>query len=401
MANTGIIAEYNPFHNGHNFHIENSRKITNARNIIVCMSPNYVQRGEPAIIDKWSRCLSALNNGADIVIELPSFFACSSAEYFAGGSISILNKTNITDFISFGTETDNLKELYDFSKSIINENDEYKFNLNQLLDKGLSFPSAREEALKLSGIKTPVLSSNNILATEYLKQLVLTDSSIKAVNVKRSDNGYNSLENKDSFASATYIRKLCFEKNIEEIKNYVPYDVYCILKENINANNLVGADLLSDALNFVIRTNNKEELSQILDIKEGIENKIIKSINDNYSFSSICNSIKSKRYTFTSVQRMLLHIILNLKSKDMDYYKNNGFCPYIRVLGFRKDSSALSLLTSSASVPVIVNPKKDEDKLDDKGRFIWEFEKKADDIYYMCTNNKSINKNYTTPPVII
>ncbi len=404
MINTAITAEYNPFHNGHKYHIDKSRSITKADYILAVMSGNYVQRGEPALFDKWTRTKCALLNGVDIVVELPAFFSCCSAEYFASAAVDIMRKTNIVNYISFGTETDKLNEIKEFSESVLNENDLFKEKLSKYLSQGLSYPAAREKALKNIGINTPVFSANNILSSEYLKALKKFNSNITPVAVKRTDNGYNSMEATDSLASATKIRSL-FNEDIESIKKFVPENIFDLLKNKYINGQTVTADSLSHVLNYILRTSSLEQLKAILDIREGIENKILKSIQSNYNFKDIAFDVKSKRYSFTGIQRMLLHIILNLKSEDMAYFKENGFCRYIRILGFKK--SALPLLksiTENSSVPVIINIKKDESKLDQKGRFLLDFEKKADDIYYMCQNNPAYrgpNKNYTIPPVII
>ncbi len=404
MINTAITAEYNPFHNGHKYHIAKSHFITKADYILAVMSGNFVQRGEPALFDKWTRTKCALLNGVDIVVELPAFFSCCSAEYFASAAVDIMEKTNIVNYISFGTETDDLNEIKTFSKAVLKENDMFKEKLSIYLSQGLSYPAAREKALKKSGINTPVFSSNNILSSEYLKALNKLNSNIAPVAVKRTDKGYNSMEITKNFASATKIRSL-FNEDLESVKNFVPENIFDLLKTSYVNGNTVTADSLSHILNYILRVSSSDELKAILDIREGIENKILKSIKNNYNFKDIAFDVKSKRYSFTGIQRMLIHIILNLKSKDMSYFKENGFCQYIRILGFKK--SALPLLKNimeNSSVPVILNIKKDESKLDKKGKFLFDFEKKADDIYYMCQNNPSYrkpNKNYTVPPVII
>ncbi|MCJ7856846.1 nucleotidyltransferase [Lachnospiraceae bacterium NSJ-143] len=406
MLTAGITAEYNPFHNGHKYHIEKTREITGAEYIVSVMSGNFVQRGEPALFDKWTRTLFALKNGADLVVELPSFFSCSSAEYFASAAVSIMESSGIIDFISFGSESKNISELTEFSKAASTENEEFKRNLKLYLSKGLSYPLARENALKNSGISTPVFSANNILATEYLKAVAKLGSKIKPVSVTRTDNGYNSLETKDTFASATYLRKIIAGGgSIEEIMRFVPENIANDIKNSILSENTVFPDDMSHILNFVLRNSSLETLRGILDVREGIENKIFKSLNDFYSFSDITAHVKSKRYSFTGIQRILLHIMLNMMSKDMLTLKENGYCQYIRVLGFRKESAALlGRLADKSSVPLIINVKKDELKLDGMAKFLFNFEKKSDDIYYMCSHNSKNrypNHDYTVPPVII
>lgn len=404
MTATAVTAEYNPFHNGHRHHINASKSKTNADYIITVMSGNFVQRGEPAILDKWKRTELALKNGSDMVLELPAFFSCASAEYFAFGAVSIMKKSNIVDFISFGSETDDISMLWEFSKAIADEENGFGTVLSQYLSKGMGFPLARENALKKLGINIPVLSANNILATEYMKALIKFNSNIKPVCVKRTDNGYNSLNPTDKFASATNIRKLLFDTPTG-IKPFVPENAYDLIFKEISKNNIVTLNDMSHILNYILRTKSAEELSEILDVREGIENKFLKAVQTLYNFDDIAMYAKSKRYSYTGIQRMLLHIILGIKSEDMAYYKNNGFCPYIRVLGFKKSAvSLLKELTEKSSVPVVINVKKDESKLNEKAKFIFDFEKQADDIYYMCQKNplnRFPNRDYTHPPVII
>ncbi|NTV90828.1 MAG: nucleotidyltransferase family protein, partial [Clostridiales bacterium] len=221
MSVLGIIAEYNPFHNGHLYHLRKSRLLTGARYVVCVMSGNFIQRGGPAIADKWSRAEMALSCGADLVIELPAVYAMSSAEYFAGGGVSLLNSLGIVDFLSFGSECGNLDEMKTLAEILSSEPAEYKAFLKDALDTGISYPAAREsalmkylsrtscngfpdEALKLAGI---IKSPNNILGIEYLKAIMRTGSVIKPVTVGRTGSAYNSEELQGTMSSATAIRK--------------------------------------------------------------------------------------------------------------------------------------------------------------------------------------------------
>ncbi len=403
MLNVGIVSEYNPFHNGHKYHISKTKQVLNADCVIAVMSGNFTQRGEPAIFDKYTRALCALKCGADIVIEIPAFFSCASAEYFAMTAISIMHKLNIIDFVSFGTESNNLEELKHFSKLMDNENDDFKKVLAHYLSKGISFPAARQMALSYFNIN-PSLTPNNILALEYLKALRHFKSNIKPFCLKRVDNGYNSYEPKESFVSATAIRDMIYKNDIS-IYNFIPEEIWEILESDIKCGNIVLTDNMSHILNFTLRERTPEYIKQILDVREGIENKIYKSLKTCYKFSDIVAFSKSKRYSYTGIQRILTHIILDLKSNDMNYFKNNGYCPYIHIIGFKKSAvPVIKNITDKASVPVIINIKKDEQKLDKNSKLIFEFNKKADDIYYMCQNNiknRYPYHYYTSPPVIL
>ena len=217
MRVLGLITEYNPFHNGHLYHLEESKKITNSDFTVVVMSGNYVQRGEPAIVDKWTRTKMALEAGADLVLELPVVYATSSAEFFAFGAISILHHSNITDCISFGSELGSIDLLSQIADFLFFESDHYKMKLKAYVSKGLAFPLARNKALISEFIDKKInipkeelnkilSSSNNILAIEYLKALKLLKSPIEVFTIKRQGASYNSTQLDSIFASATGIR---------------------------------------------------------------------------------------------------------------------------------------------------------------------------------------------------
>ena len=404
MIVSAITSEYNPFHNGHKYHIAKTRQITEADFIISVMSGNFVQSGEPALFDKWTRTRLALENGADMVIELPAFFSCSGAEFFAGAAVSIMESCGIVNNISFGIESGTIDDIKNAGKFFSDETDEFKKLLSQYMSMGISYPSAREKAMSSLLPNIPQFSPNNILAIEYIKALCRIKSKINPVGIDRSDNGYNSLVPKENMASATAIRQMILNGGIENTAEYMPLNAFNIMKKEYSLGNIVTKESMSQILSYAIRTKTPKELSKILDVREGLENKIIKMDSLCSGFEKIAFAVKSKRYSLTSIQRALMHIILNVKSADMEFYKSKGFSPYIRVLGFRKNSSLLlKKLKDNSAIPVILNLKKDEAILDENGKFIIDFEKTADNIYYMCShnpNNRGTGKDYTIPVVI-
>ena len=247
MSNVlGIICEYNPFHNGHLYHLNASKKMTNSDYSIAILSGNFTQRGEPSIVDKWAKTKMAIESGIDLVIELPTLYSISSAEYFAFGSIRLLEMLGIVDFVSFGSECEDISVLNDIANVLCEEPKEYKTLLSHELAKGVSFPKARETALMmyLNNVRrfANVLSSpNNILGIEYLKALKRLNSHMKPITIKRTSAGHN--ENKiranSKIASGTAIRNLCQSSDISLLQNVMPQSSFRILNENIRKGNIV------------------------------------------------------------------------------------------------------------------------------------------------------------------
>lgn len=394
--NVGIIVEYNPFHNGHKLHIDKTKQNHNADKIIAVMSGNFVQRGEPAVLDKFKRTRAALLNGVNIVLELPAIYSTSAADIFAYGSIDILNKTNIIDGVCFGSEAGQLEAMLESSEILSNESEEFKNLLSIELSSGCSYPKARLNALEkllkkdLSFLNQP----NNILALEYLKALKLTKSNIKPLTIQRESADFHSTSIEADIASATAIRKAIFEKDFNKILNVVPKNTYDYYSDSMNFSSINDYTTI---LHYLLRIKSNFELSEIADITEGLENRILK-LADFKSITDLIADLKTKRYTYTKLQRALLHIILDIKKSDISLKKSN---PYIRVLGFRRDSSnLLSELCKKASVPVLTNLK-NADKLLDKDAM--DFLKKELIIsnVYNIFDTKSLSSDYTNAPIIV
>ena len=408
MNTAGIVAEYNPFHNGHKYHIEETMRITGCDNIIVALSGNFVQRGEPAIVDKWTRTHFALLNGASIVIEIPVLFSTSGAQYFAHSAVKLLNDTGIVDFLSFGSEIGSLSQLKDTAKILANESYHLSTAIKNNLENGLTYAVARQIALEEITEKSHsfISASNNILAIEYLKALYSLNSTITPVTVKRIGEGYNSTNTSAPYPSASAIRKAVSRENMEILKSSMPENVQQMFTHTVqNGSAPIFLNDFSAQLNYCLRSKTLQELGRILDISEGLENRILKSLATCYNIDDILAFIKTKRYSFTTLQRALLHILLGVETDTIKKYQQNGYSPYIRVLGFRKDKQyLLKSIIENASIPVITNVKKDEEKLDEKGKILFNLEKKATDLYFMAApsqKHRNINKEYTTPMVIV
>ena len=346
----GVISEYNPLHNGHVYHLKESQKILNPDFSICIMSGNFMERGDTAIIDKWARTKAALQNGFDMVIELPTIYSVSSAENFAAGAVKILNSLNADVTLSFGSECGDIEVLDSFAKILLVEPPEYVTMLQHELAKGLPFPKARENALLLylNDIRKSanVLSEpNNILGIEYLKQIQKTKNKINAITVKRIGTGYNTLEVSGKFASATAIRELLVQQ--KPIKKLMPSSSYEILKKECGLGNFVlGLSEFEKEIIYKIRSMSVSRLANVPDVTEGLENKIKDAANSCNKLDDLIFMIKSKRYTLTRIHRILLYILLDI-TKD-DYIDSKKITPYVRVLGV--SNAGKELLSEFASV---------------------------------------------------
>ena len=406
----GIIAEYNPFHNGHLYHLETSKKLTDADYTVAIISGNFTQRGSTSIVDKWSKTKMALENGIDLVIELPVLYSISSAENFADGAIKILNSLGIVDYLSFGAETSDISILNNIANILCSEHEEYKNLLSIELEKGLSFPKARENAL-LDYIKntddnvpenriidfekySKVLSSpNNILGIEYLKALKKYKSSIKPVCISRFKSEYNSSSFSENIASATAIRELIKNKNFDTIKNVIPLESYSILMDCINSG-CVAPDLncFEKEIIFTLRKMSIEEIFNLPDVSEGLEFSIKKAVNSCNNINNFLDIVKSKRYTVTRLQRILLYALLGISKEDIQLSKKVEK-PYVRVLGFNDNGKKLvsEIATKNPKLKLITSVKKFVDSNSNKDlQIIFAKDVLATDVYSLAFKNNSL-----------
>lgn len=314
MRIAAIISEYNPFHRGHEYQIKMTKTEGNATHIIALMSGNFVQRGLPAIIDKYRRAEMALLGGADLVLELPVVYALSSAEFFADGAIRILNALNGVQLLSFGSEEGTLDNLKAIAEILAYEPDEFKELLKAELNLGHSYPKARNEALKnlLPDLDVDFIQNpNNILGVEYLKAMIRTESLIEPFTVKRTGKGYHDLElNEEEFASATALRREI--ENDESIQGYVPHEVYTYIEELKKQDYpFTVEEDFKDLLMYRLITE-KQSLNNIQEANEGLDNRIISRLRHlkEETVESFINEIKTKRYTRTRISRILMQYLL-------------------------------------------------------------------------------------------
>lgn len=347
MAVTGVIAEYNPFHNGHALQISKIKEET-GNQIVVAMSGNWVQRGTPAIINKYLRTKMALLSGADIVIELPTHISTGAAGDFAYGSTSLLNSLGCVDNLCFGCETDNNHALNKLSTILVNEPKEFSDKLRIKLKNGLSFPRARYESLLECGLESSteleyITSPNNLLGLEYAIALKRMGSLISTWPIARKGSGYDETSlDALGYSSASAIRHAIYNEGIESIHNHMPDFAYELLKNSpiINENDF------SSQLKYKLLM--EEDFTRYLDISKELSDRINNfklSFADTVSFTQL---LKTKNMTYSHISRCLCHILLNLP-KDIPKEAE-----YIRVLGFRKESQdLLSLIKNSSGIPLI------------------------------------------------
>ncbi len=404
MKVVGLITEYNPFHNGHNYHIEKAREITGADAVVVAMSGNFVQRGTPAVIDKYTRTQMALNMGADMVFELPVSFACASAEYFAYGAVSLLNQLGFVDYLCFGSEAGDISILKPIADILSDEPEGYKSLLNQYLKAGNSFPSARAKALKdyssSKDLELLLMSSNNILGIEYLKSLNQLQSKIIPFTIRREGADYsdNTLAKDGAFSSATAIRHILnTEIDFTTLKASVPPEIYTILEAAYHKSCPVSENDFSDMLYYKLKTTSLEQLSSYGDVSADLAFRIKNLLSSYESYEQFAALLKTKQMTLTRINRCLLHILLELP----DVQKELSF---IRLLGFRKSASHLLKQVPETCVPIITKPAHGNTLLTGTAKEVFEHEMFCNDLYNQIVYSKfgtRIASDYVHPLVIL
>lgn len=399
MKVTGIIAEYNPFHKGHKYQIDYCKKKLNSDYVIVAMSGDYVQRGTPALLPKHVRAEMALRCGADLVLEMPVSVSTASAEAFAMGGVSMLDGLHIVDSLCFGSEYGEVFALMELAEILVEEPEEYRQLLKEFLSNGLSFPSARCQALTeyfrnphnftgddFDGVLTPLLnqivqilnSPNNILGIEYCKALLRLKSNIKPVTLKRQGMGYHetlaetddsdrfSCTDGNTFASASAIRELLkatlTPETISRIASQVPDEISLLLASSLQRNEFPTEDALDPLLSYCILKENADSFCSYLDVSRDLAERIMNRSNELNGFLQAASFLKTKELTQSRIQRALLHIILGIREVP-------ATVPYARVLGFRRESSTLlKEIKDSSSIPLITKLADANSLLDESGR---------------------------------
>lgn len=373
MKAVGLVTEYNPFHNGHLYHLNKAMELTGADISVAVMSGDFVQRGEPAVLDKYTRTSMALNSGVNLVVELPVNYAVSSAESFAAGALKVLDYIK-ADSIAFGSESGDIERLSKLAHILCDNEDTLYKEISKYTANGISYAAARQKVVeKLTDKDTAAMltSSNNILAVEYLKAIIKNNYAIKPYTVQRQGDSYNDTDIRSEYASATALRENLKADNISE---YIPVKAGLILSSNTN---YIYPDDITEALftrllDILFASNYDknvfiENVMQYPDVSKEIAGRLYKSAmdmitrtvpqrsenkdNGTFSFGSLCEHIKTKEVPLSRIKRALVRITLGLDKKHMEKYANE---PYIRVLGFdKKGQEYLSYIRKTVEVPLI------------------------------------------------
>ncbi len=364
MSTVGIIVEYNPFHNGHLYHLQQSIQVSGAENVIAVMSGHFLQRGEPALVNKWARAEMALELGVDLVIELPLVYAAQNAETFARGAVSLLDELGVVDYLCFGSESGDLSWMKELARLLAEEPPIFVEQLHRYLDEGLPYPQAYGKAasilMKEYGYEDlPVEQPNNILGLNYLLSLERRKSKIIPLTITRQKAGYHQEEFTDQqIASATAIRRILIQKNsLADIKSYVPSTTYHILRREMKTGrcpitwNNYYPYLLHQLLQYT-----PQELQHIHEMNEGLEHRLQSCAVTSGSFEEFMKKAKTKRYTWNRLQRLALYTLLNLTAEQYQSSGNEEGPQYIRVLGFtKKGQNLLKQIKQRSRLPIITN----------------------------------------------
>ncbi len=432
MKVAGTIVEYNPFHNGHKYHIEEARRLTGADYVIAVMSGNFVQRGTPAIVDKYNRTRMALKNGVDLVLELPVCYATGSAEYFAMGAVSILNRLGVVDYLCFGSECGDIALLEETAGLLLKAPELYDERLYSYVKEGLTYPAARAKAVEQiyhsSGdqaayekIAAVLSEPNNILGLEYMKALTKLSSSITPITIARQAAHYHEetltdqksetaliyqsfpvkLQEEDDndgevISSATAIRNTLQSTDnvfgLSRVRSSVPEDVYELLTEYYNKSYPITEEDFAQILIYKLLSESSTSLASYVDINPDLADRLMNIQNTYLSIAELTKQIKTRNVTHTRINRALAHLLLNIKDDAIKDYLGNGCSFYARVLGLKRSSSQLlRRITDIGHIPVITKVTKADNQLEPLGRQML-----SEDIFAAHIYNQAVYRKYNT-----
>ncbi|ANC76754.1 hypothetical protein ABE65_008065 [Fictibacillus phosphorivorans] len=400
MKATGVVVEYNPFHNGHYYHLQETKKATGADCIIAVMSGNFLQRGEPALLSKWKRTKMALLGGADLVIELPYAFATSHAPRFAFGSIYLLQSLGAESFC-FGSESGDA-ELFSKTHEWLNDKQEtYQEHIRSFMNNGLSYPSAASRAFESLDIPLALDLSkpNNILGFEYVRASRELGSHIRPVTIKRKNADYHDVMlGKGNIASATAIREAIFTNDAEQAAPYMPgYTLELLAQEQVEKGTLMNWERFYPLLRYQLLSTNPSEINRFYEVEEGLEYRMIEAMKKSDSYETFMKHLKTKRYTWTRLQRACLHVLNKVKKDEMLAILDSS-PSYIRVLGMTgKGREYLGSVKKSLDLPLVTTVSKYDSaglRLEAKTSLVYA-QGAARDIL------RAEKEEFNTPPVIV
>ena len=376
MRTAAIICEYNPFHNGHKFHIEETKRQLEADAVIAIMSGNFVQRGDAAIFDKHLRAKAAVLGGADLVLELPAVYSSASAEFFAKGAVKILDKLGIVDFLSFGSECADKESILKIAKLLENEPLDFSALVKNYLKEGRSYPTARTMAVKSflgESYSEILLSPNNILGIEYVKALISLKSSIKPFAVLRKGAAHDSLHFTQGIASASFIRDRIL--NGEDFSAFVPYEI----KELFKDAPIHSLKAIEKAILLELIKTPADDLKNVPDISEGLENRIKTAAMTASTLDDLLEKVKTKRYTHSRIRHVVLSAFLGVYDADRKIEP-----AYIKVLDYNgKGQKLIAAAKKTATLPIVKNTSQVNKLKNPLIKELWEKERTFDKIYEM------------------
>lgn len=395
MKILAVICEYNPFHNGHAYQLRQQTKELGCDGVVCLMSGSFVQRGEPAVLDKWARSEMALACGCDLVLELPVLYSLQSAEGFALGAVSLLSSLGLAGFLGFGSESGELGLLT--AAASASEQPLYQQRLKMRLAEGMSYPQACGKVLEELEPRTAGLEPNDILGLSYIRALQRVHSPLQPAVLKRMDGGYNSLTAENEFLSAAGIRS-CLIRG-EEVSSYMPPEAYAILKRETAAGRApVFSASLGSLLCYKLQQTSRSHLAHISGISEGLEKRLIDAASSSRSFSEIALAAKTKRYPQTRIQRTLLKILLDISKADEKIQS-----AYARVLGIGKNGAAiLREIQTKSTIPVITKTAA-ACLPNDEAKRLFALENSATDLYSLLYPKREAGKNgmdFSRSPVL-
>lgn len=411
MKTVGIIAEYNPFHNGHAYQIAKAKEMTGADYCIIVMCGDFVQRGAPALIEKYTRAETALRNGADLVLELPVYYALGSAEYFASGAVALFDKLGVTDALCFGSECGDINILSEFAQRLLVEDPLFKEVLDRYLRMGYSYPTARNAALHASAPHlTPYMhilsTANNILGIEYCKALSRRGSCIKPYTTHRAGSSYHDASLLNTYCSALAVREAIDNSGtLTDVRDLMPANAYDLLTEQFGKTFPVRADDFSLPLHYQLLTEQSSGYTSHPDIDHDLSDRITNLLPSYRSFTSFSEQLKTKNRTYTRIARSLMHILLQIKKDDLTAFQAEDYIYYARILGFRIDAAPLlTVIKAQSSIPLLSRLADADSQLSDNGRKMLKKDIYASQIYYSLIKHKypdtPFHDNEYTRPIL-
>ena len=407
MKICAIISEYNPFHYGHLKHIEDAKKQSGADAVMIILSGNFTQRGEPCVLNKYIRARIALEAGADIVVQMPTAYSTSTAEIFALAGVKIANSFENVTHLAFGCEAQNTKLLMELAKFFANEPKEYKTKLKKFLNDGNSLVVSRQKAVEelvreeavpfseITEVSQILKQPNNILAIEYLKALIKTNSKIKPIFTQRGDSDYLSEEVVGNNTSATAIRARLYKTmKVRKIKKLVPKFSYTLMKEEINTFGLPDTSLFGDLCMYSLKMSSKEDYKKVFDVSEGLENRFYEVSRNTKSLGDFLLQVKTKRYTFTRLKRIVLGNLLKINSKIVKSIYNLDVLHFIKDLSFKNDKEEL-FKSVSANTNLIIRVNNVEKEQSEIYKELASVEDRANQVFSMLLRKNNAIPEFT------